>query len=80
MTDERVAGQAVALALSRWGRLDALVVNHGSLEPVGKVGEGSVEGWRRGFEVNVFSAVGLVSSNDFLPSPLPASSITNASL
>lgn len=62
MTDERVAGQAVALALSRWGRLDALVVNHGSLEPVGKVGEGSVEGWRRGFEVNVFSAVGLIQA------------------
>lgn len=65
MTDAGVAGQAVELALSRWGRLDAVVVNHGSLDPVGKIGEGSVEGWRRAFEVNVFSAVGLVSFFDF---------------
>lgn len=41
--------------------MDGVVVNHGTLGAVQKVGEGGVEEWRRGFEVNVFSVVGLVS-------------------
>jgi NAD(P)-dependent dehydrogenase (short-subunit alcohol dehydrogenase family) len=62
MADPSVAPKAVELATSRWGRLDGVVVNHGTLEPVKKVGDGSVEEWRKAFDVNVFSAVGLVSS------------------
>lgn len=61
MADFSLAKKAVELALDRWGRLDALVVNHGTLDPVKKVADGSVEEWRGAFDVNVFSAVGLVS-------------------
>ncbi|PVI04829.1 NAD(P)-binding protein [Periconia macrospinosa] len=52
--------RAVDLAVSRWGRVDALVVNHGTLEPVGKIADVEVDEWRKGFGVNVFGAVGLI--------------------
>lgn len=48
------------IALDRWGRLDALIVNHGALDPVKKVGEATVEEWRRAFDGNVFGGVALV--------------------
>ncbi|KAL5115735.1 hypothetical protein ACEQ8H_006343 [Pleosporales sp. CAS-2024a] len=60
--DGRLATQAVEAAVRQWGRVDALIVNHGSLEPVRKVGESSVEEWRGAFEGNVFSAVGFVQA------------------
>jgi NAD(P)-dependent dehydrogenase (short-subunit alcohol dehydrogenase family) len=63
--DEALAARAVHLAVERWGRLDALVVNHGSLEPVKKVADASVAEWRAAFEGGVFSVVGLVSFCDF---------------
>lgn len=66
MSDPALAGKAVDLAKSRWGRLDSVVINHGSLDPVKKVGESSVEEWKEAFGVNVFSAVGLVSLLFFL--------------
>lgn len=61
MADASVARQAVELATSRWGRLNSVIVNHGTLGPVKKIGEGSVEEWKAAFETNVFGAVGLVS-------------------
>ncbi|OAL00719.1 NAD(P)-binding protein [Phaeosphaeriaceae sp. SRC1lsM3a] len=66
VADPSIATKAVGLALERWGRLDAVVVNHGTLDPVKKVSEGSVEEWRKAFDVNVFSAVGLIQAS--LPS------------
>jgi NAD(P)-dependent dehydrogenase (short-subunit alcohol dehydrogenase family) len=65
MADPSVAPKAVELATSRWGRLDGVIVNHGTLEPVKKVADGTVEEWRKAFDTNVFSAVGLVSFDVF---------------
>jgi hypothetical protein len=62
VADPGIAKKAVGLAVERWGRLDGLVVNHGTLDPVKKISDGSVEEWRKAFDVNVFSAVGLVSN------------------
>jgi NAD(P)-dependent dehydrogenase (short-subunit alcohol dehydrogenase family) len=61
VSDFSLAKKAVELAIGRWGRLDALVVNHGGLDPVKKVADSTPEEWRSAFDVNVFSAVGLVS-------------------
>jgi NAD(P)-dependent dehydrogenase (short-subunit alcohol dehydrogenase family) len=61
VSDPSIAAKAVALAHERWGRLDALVLNHGTLEPVKKVADTGVEEWRRAFDVNVFACVGMVS-------------------
>jgi NAD(P)-dependent dehydrogenase (short-subunit alcohol dehydrogenase family) len=61
LSDFSLAAKAVEIANDRWGRLDSLIVNHGSLDPVKKVADTTPEEWRTGFDVNVFSAVGLVS-------------------
>lgn len=50
----------VNAALSCWGRLDGLVVNHGSLHPVKRVADTDAKEWRDGFSVNLFSAVAIV--------------------
>lgn len=60
MSNPSISKRAVELAQERWGRLDAVIVNHGTLDPVKKVADAGVEEWRKGFDVNVFSAVGLV--------------------
>lgn len=60
MSDVSLPEKAVALANEKWGRLDSLIINHGTLDPVKKVAESSAEEWRKGFDINVFSAVGLV--------------------
>ena len=60
MADPALPKRAVDLANKRWGRLDSVIVNHGTLDPVKKVAETSAEEWKKGFEINVFSAVGLV--------------------
>ncbi|KAF2644716.1 NAD(P)-binding protein [Massarina eburnea CBS 473.64] len=62
LSDFSLAQKAVALANERWGRLDGLIVNHGSLDPVQKIADTTPEEWRKGFDVNVFSAVGLVQA------------------
>jgi NADP-dependent 3-hydroxy acid dehydrogenase YdfG len=61
MSDASLPEKAVALANEKWGRLDSLIINHGSLDPVKKVADSTAEEWRKAFDVNVFSAVGLVS-------------------
>jgi len=61
MADASLPQKAVDLANDRWGRIDSLIVNHGTLDPVKKVADSSPEEWRKGFDVNVFSAVGMVS-------------------
>jgi len=63
MSDPSLAAKAVKVAKSQWGRLDSLIINHGSLDPVKKVGESSAEEWRKAFDVNVFSAVGLINAS-----------------
>ncbi|KAK3203143.1 hypothetical protein GRF29_112g307935 [Pseudopithomyces chartarum] len=62
LSDFSVAEKAVKIALDRWGRLDALIVNHGALDPVKKVGEATVEEWRRAFDGNVFGGVALIQA------------------
>ena len=59
-SDPALAPKLVACALERWGRLDALIINHGALDPVKKVADSSPAEWRDAFDVNVFSAVGMV--------------------
>ncbi|KAF1978346.1 NAD(P)-binding protein [Bimuria novae-zelandiae CBS 107.79] len=62
LSDLSLAAKAVERAESRWGCLDSLIVNHGSLDPVKKVADARVEEWRKAFDTNVFSAVALVQS------------------
>ncbi|KAF2712325.1 NAD(P)-binding protein [Pleomassaria siparia CBS 279.74] len=54
--------KAVELALSRWGRLDALIVNHGTLQPVKRIANVDLAEWEAGFGANVGSAVALIQA------------------
>jgi NAD(P)-dependent dehydrogenase (short-subunit alcohol dehydrogenase family) len=60
MSDASLPAKAVDLCLQKFSRIDSLIINHGSLDPVKKVSESSAEEWSKAFDINVFSAVGLV--------------------
>lgn len=60
ITDPNVSSKLVDVALDKFGRLDGVVLNHGSLGEVKRVENGDVEGWRKTFEINFFSYITLV--------------------
>ena len=63
LADFSLGQKAVDLATSKWNRLDGIIVNHGILDPVKRVSQTEAEEWRNAFDVNLFSAVALVSLN-----------------
>lgn len=58
----QVADQAVALALSTFSRIDGLLLNHGTLDPVTSVASASAAAWRASFDTNFFSIVAFVTA------------------
>ncbi|KAF2453357.1 short-chain dehydrogenase [Lineolata rhizophorae] len=64
--DVSFAARAAAAAKEAWGRIDAVVVNHGTLNPVKRVADSAAAEWQRGFDINVHSAVALIQAS--LPS------------
>ncbi|KAL1965453.1 hypothetical protein VTN77DRAFT_5709 [Rasamsonia byssochlamydoides] len=57
ITDFSLGEKAVKLALSTFGRLDGLVLNHGTLGQVGKIANADLEQWKQGFDINFLSLV-----------------------
>jgi len=57
------ASTAANECLAAWGRIDTLIVNHGTLSPVTRIASASVTAWREAFDTNFFSVVGLVQSS-----------------
>ncbi|KAL0636008.1 hypothetical protein Q9L58_005037 [Maublancomyces gigas] len=57
------ARAAVEKAVSVFGRIDSLIINHGVLDPVSKISDANVEEWRRSFDIGFFSAVDLVKES-----------------
>jgi NAD(P)-dependent dehydrogenase (short-subunit alcohol dehydrogenase family) len=55
-----VAQKAVETAQAAFGKLDGLILNHGRLSPVTRVGGSEVEEWRNAFDLNFFSFVDFV--------------------
>lgn len=84
--------KAVDLALKSFSRIDALILNHGTLSPVKRIADSDLEEWRSAFDVNFFSALAFVSlpwppSNQILTpsrsnqlSPLSVSPVAVSSL
>ncbi|KAJ1309200.1 hypothetical protein OPQ81_004869 [Rhizoctonia solani] len=64
VTKEQSAISAVDLAKSKFGRLDGLILNAGTLDPLGRIEspESSVEGWKSMFDVNFFSLLHLIKA------------------
>ncbi|KAG0740922.1 hypothetical protein G6F57_010835 [Rhizopus arrhizus] len=63
VTDPSLAQKAVKAAVDKWGRLDSIIANAGVLEPIASIAEGSVEQWKRLYDVNVFSIITLVQAS-----------------
>jgi NADP-dependent 3-hydroxy acid dehydrogenase YdfG len=61
LADMSLADKAVNLALSTFGRLDGLVLNHGTMGQVCKIAATDPEQWKRVFDVNFISLVAFVS-------------------
>ncbi|KAF2997657.1 hypothetical protein E8E13_005543 [Curvularia kusanoi] len=55
-------GKLVSAALSRFGRLDSLILNHGSLDPVAKIADSNISEWRAAYDTNVLSCVGMIQA------------------
>ncbi|KAL5636458.1 hypothetical protein ACGC1H_000426 [Rhizoctonia solani] len=64
VTQEQSAHSVVDLAKSRFGRLDGLILNAGTLHPLGRIDspESSVEGWKSLFDINFFSLLHLIKA------------------
>jgi len=60
LADLSLGQKAVDAAVSRWGGLDGLIVNHGRLEPVERIADADLDEWKGAFDVNYFSAVAMV--------------------
>lgn len=52
---------AVDLALSAFGGIDCLVINHGTLGEVKRIADCDLVGFKKTFDINFFSAVACVS-------------------
>ncbi|KAK6518820.1 hypothetical protein TWF506_005955 [Arthrobotrys conoides] len=57
------AGEAIiSRAISKWGRIDSLILNHGTLDPVAKLEDADLASWATTFQVNFFSSVDLIKN------------------
>ncbi|KAG1474740.1 hypothetical protein G6F56_000170 [Rhizopus delemar] len=63
VTDPSISQKAVQAAIDKWGKLDSVIANAGILEPIASIAEGSVEEWRKLYEVNVFSVITLAQAS-----------------
>ena len=58
-TDPSIHEKAVSSAISTWSRLNAIILNAGTMDPMGRIAsndaKSTVDDWRFGFDVNFFS-------------------------
>jgi len=62
LSDFTLGSKAVKQAIQRWKRLDAVIVNHGVLDPVRRIADSTIEDWRAAYDVNFFSYVALAKA------------------
>ncbi|KAI3321427.1 short-chain dehydrogenase [Xylariaceae sp. AK1471] len=60
LADLKVAPKIMASTVKAFGKIDGLVINHGTLSPITKISDSDAEEWRRAYDINVFSPVALV--------------------
>ncbi|KAJ6485123.1 hypothetical protein C8R47DRAFT_548573 [Mycena vitilis] len=57
VTDEAAVTDAVAQALKKFASIDAMILNAGTLEPLGRITSNPVQQWKTHFDVNFFSLI-----------------------
>ncbi|KAH8793810.1 hypothetical protein F5882DRAFT_55600 [Hyaloscypha sp. PMI_1271] len=60
LSDFEVGSKVVSLALKAFSRIDALIINHGTLSPVTRIADCDPKEWRAAYDVNFFSAVAFI--------------------
>jgi len=66
LKDFEVGPRVVSLALKAFSRIDAVIINHGTLSPVSRIADSDLNEWRAAYDINFFSAVAFIKSS--LPS------------
>ncbi|CAI2193639.1 4132_t:CDS:2, partial [Funneliformis geosporum] len=62
VTNEQVVEEAIGKSIELWGKLDGIVANAGVL-PMGTVANCSIDEWKRSFDINFFSVIGLIQKS-----------------
>jgi len=62
LSDLTVGKKIVEATLKKWERIDGVVINHGTLEPIGRVADTNAEQWSKSFDINAFSGISLVQA------------------
>ncbi|KAJ9118152.1 hypothetical protein QFC22_004055 [Naganishia vaughanmartiniae] len=62
VTDPSTSERACATALEKFGKLDGLILNAGTLDPLGPVLKTDIKDWQTAFNVNFFSLVTMLQS------------------
>ncbi|KAK9721287.1 hypothetical protein K7432_003551 [Basidiobolus ranarum] len=63
LTDESVIKKVVEETISKFGRITSVVLNAGVIEPVKSIASGSIEDWKKLFDINFFSVLSLVQQS-----------------
>lgn len=58
--DSEIIQKAVSVAESKYGSLNSVVANAGVVDPVSTVENADIEGWKKLFDINLFSVVQLI--------------------
>ncbi|KKF95722.1 putative oxidoreductase [Ceratocystis platani] len=62
MADFSLPSRLVDLAVSTFGGLDGVVVNHGVLAPINKLADAPLDEWKSLYDVNLFSGIALAKA------------------
>ncbi|QSL66122.1 hypothetical protein MERGE_000497 [Pneumocystis wakefieldiae] len=62
LKDAKTNIDSVNMAIERFGRLDSLILNAATVEPVGKIADVDVDSWKALFDVNYFSLLYMLNS------------------
>ncbi|KAL9596550.1 MAG: hypothetical protein Q9219_005728 [cf. Caloplaca sp. 3 TL-2023] len=62
LSDFSLGEKAVDMSVSKWGKLDGMVLNHGVLGPVDRIANNHPEDWRSCFDVNLFSSIAFITA------------------
>ena len=65
IAQEGTAKSAITETLNTYGRLDSIVLNAATLDPVAKLENSTAAAWKECFNVNVFSNISLVNPTNY---------------
>lgn len=57
--DEKVIKSSIELAISKFGKVNSVISNAGTLEPVQSIDNANIDEWKSSFDTNFFSVVNL---------------------